>query len=65
MAKPPSDDRYQLRRTVGFLARVAPFSALSEAELEDVAQAILYLLSTPPNITLDELVIRRFEAEPL
>jgi len=32
---------------------------------EDVAQAILYLLSTPPNITLDELVIRRFEAEPL
>lgn len=32
---------------------------------EDIAQAVLYLLSTPPNITLDELTIRRFEAEPL
>lgn len=32
---------------------------------EDVAQAILYLLSTPPHITLDELVVRRFEAEPM
>lgn len=32
---------------------------------EDVAQAILYLLSTPSNIALDELVIRRFEAEPM
>jgi len=32
---------------------------------EDIAAAILYLLSTPENITLDELVIRRFEAEPI
>jgi NADP-dependent 3-hydroxy acid dehydrogenase YdfG len=32
---------------------------------EDVAQAILYLLSAPPHITLDELIIRRFEAEPI
>ncbi|HLK61509.1 MAG TPA: SDR family oxidoreductase [Chthonomonadaceae bacterium] len=32
---------------------------------EDVAEAILYLLSTPPNITTDELVIRRFEADPI
>jgi 3-oxoacyl-[acyl-carrier protein] reductase len=31
----------------------------------DIAQAILYLLSTPPNITVDEIVIRRFEAEPM
>lgn len=32
---------------------------------EDIAQAILYLLSTPSNITVDEMVIRRFEAEPM
>ncbi len=32
---------------------------------QDVADAILYLLSTPGNITLDELVIRRTDAEPL
>jgi len=32
---------------------------------EDVAQAILYLLAIPPHITLDELVIRRFEADPM
>lgn len=32
---------------------------------EDVAQAILYLLSTPPHTVLDELVIRRFDADPM
>jgi NAD(P)-dependent dehydrogenase (short-subunit alcohol dehydrogenase family) len=32
---------------------------------EDVAASILYLLSVPSNITLDELTIRRFDAEPL
>lgn len=32
---------------------------------EDIAQSILYLLSTPLNIAVDEIVIRRFEAEPM
>jgi NAD(P)-dependent dehydrogenase (short-subunit alcohol dehydrogenase family) len=32
---------------------------------EDIAQAVVYLLSTPPNITIDELAIRRFEADPI
>ncbi|MCC6444914.1 MAG: SDR family oxidoreductase [Armatimonadetes bacterium] len=32
---------------------------------EDVAGAVVYLLSAPSNIVLDELVIRRFESEPM
>jgi NAD(P)-dependent dehydrogenase (short-subunit alcohol dehydrogenase family) len=32
---------------------------------QDVADAILYLLSAPSNVTTDELVLRRFEADPL
>lgn len=31
----------------------------------DIAQAVLYLLSLPPNVSVDELVIRRFLAEPM
>ena len=31
----------------------------------DVAQAVLYLLSLPTNVSVDEIAIRRFEADPL
>ncbi len=31
----------------------------------DIAQAVLYLISLPSNVSVDELVIRRFEAEPM
>jgi NADP-dependent 3-hydroxy acid dehydrogenase YdfG len=32
---------------------------------EDVAQTILFLLSTPPNVSVDTVALRRFEAEPV
>lgn len=32
---------------------------------EDIARTVLYLLSLPPNVTVDEIAIRRFEADPL
>ena len=32
---------------------------------EDIAQTVLYLLSMPDNVTVDEIAIRRFDAEPL
>jgi 3-oxoacyl-[acyl-carrier protein] reductase len=32
---------------------------------EDVAQTIGYLLSLAPNVTVDEIVIRRFDADPI
>lgn len=34
-------------------------------QAEDVADAILYLASTPAHISVDELVIRRFDADPI
>lgn len=32
---------------------------------QDIADAVLYLLRLPPNVTVDGLAIRRFDAEPL
>lgn len=32
---------------------------------EDVAEAVVYLLRTPPNVVTDELVLRRFHADPI